>query len=349
MKKSIKIFSLLLLLTGSTFAAMITPGDTDSEKMKAYSKSYPVSSSDKILLDNSFGEMKISTWDKNEIKVDVLITVKAGTDERAQKIMDMITIEDGKNGSEIFFKTHLKNDKGDGDDNYKKKKDHDNDDNYGKNTNFKINYTVYLPANTTLNATNQFGSLSIGDFDGVATLNSKFGSLTTGKLSQPKKLSIEFGKATIESMTNGKLSISFSRAQVNKLSGDVTINLEQANGIKLGLDNSLKKLDINNSFSTIYLDAQKDLSASFNIKSSFGSFSNKSEFAVNKNQEDEDRYMVTDKTYSGKAGSGSTPITIKSSFGHITLGHDLSFDVSNRARSKDKDDKDKTEKKRTRV
>ena len=347
MKKSIKIFSLLLLLSVSSFAAAVLPGDTDSEKIKTYSKSYPVSSSDKILLDNSFGEMKISTWDKNEVKVDVLITVKAGTDERVQKIMDMITIEDGKSGSEIFFKTHLKSNKGDWDNEHKKNKDHDGDDNHGKNTNFKINYTVYLPANSTLNATNQFGALVIGDFDGAATLSSKFGSLTAGKLTQPKKISVEFGKGTIESMTNGKLAISFSRAQVNKLSGDVSVNLEQANGIKLNLDNSLKKLEINNSFSTVYLDAQKDLSASFTVKSSFGSFDNKSDFAISKNQDDENRYMVTNKTYSGKAGSGSTPISVKSSFGHIILGHDLSFDVSTRVKHKEKEDK--TDKKKTRV
>jgi len=325
MKRFIQLFSLLLVLSG-TVSASILPEDVDSEKSKSYSKSYPVGSGDKILLDNSFGEMKISTWSKNEIKVDISMTVKAGTDERAQKILDIITIEDGKNGSEIFFKTHLSNDK--------RNRDEDRNERH-ESTSFKINYTVYLPANATLEATNQFGPMLIGDFDGVATLTSKFGSLTAGKLSQPKKISVEFGKATIESMTNGKLKVQFSRAQVNKLSGEVTADFEQSQGIKINLDNSLKKLDINNSFSHVYLDTDKNLSASFTLKNSFGDFTNNTDFPITKNQENENRYFSKNSTYSGKAGSGTIPVSIKSSFGHVTIGHNISFDVNEKS-SKDK-------------
>ncbi len=362
MKKLVKIFSVLLVLAGSASANIIVPADPESEKTKSYTKTYPVGSSDRILLDNSFGEMKISTWSKNEIKVDVNITVKASTDARVQKIMDDITIEDGKNGSEIFFKTHFKGNDHDGDDDREhRSRNRDHNDGDHENNSMKINYTVYLPANATLEATNQFGAMSIGDFDGVVTLNSKFGSLTAGKLSQPKKVNVQFGKATIESMNNGKLTVNFSRAQVNKLSGDVTADFEQSHGVKLNLDNNLKKLDIHNSFSDIYLDAEKNLSASFDIKSSFGSFSNKSDFSVGNKKDDDGfvHYGVRDNTYTGKAGSGNIPITVKSSFGHVTLGHAIAFDVnergsSNRNRNRDDEkvkdkEKDKSEKKRTRV
>ncbi len=337
MKKLFKIFSFLLVLSGSAAAATI-PGDPESEKSKSYTKTYPVGNGDKILLDNSFGEMKITTWSKNEIKVDVNISVKANTDERVQKIMDMITIEDGKNGSEIFFKTHLKNDSKNHDGDEEKDKHHNNNRNSNHNnddnSNFKINYTVYLPANATLSATNQFGPMSIGDYDGSLTLDSKFGSLTTGKLSQPKKVTVQFGKATIESMNSGKLSIQFSRAQINKLSGEVNVDINQSHGVKINLDNNIKKIDINNNFSDILLDADKNLSANFNIRSSFGSFSNETAFPVNKDRDNENRYVRTNETYSGKAGGGSTPVTIKNNFGHITLGHDMAFDVNDKTKHK---------------
>jgi len=330
MKRVIQLFSLLLVLSGTASASIISE-EPESEKSKSYSKSYPVGSGDKILLDNSFGEMKISTWNKNEIKVDVSMTVKAGTDERAQKILDIITIEDGKNGSEIFFKTHLNTKDRNRDDEDRKEKH--------ESTSFKINYTVYLPANATLEAANSFGPMTIGDYDGVATLTSKFGSLTAGKLTQPKKVTVEFGKATIESVTNGKLSIHFSKAQINKLSGEITADFEQSRGIKIGLDNSLKKLDIHNSFSHVYLDADKNLSASFTLKNSFGGFTNNTDFPITKNQENENRYFSKNSTYSGKAGNGTIPVSIKSSFGHVTIGHNISFDVN------EKSWKDKTEKK----
>ncbi|MDB5210602.1 MAG: hypothetical protein JWQ30_1429 [Sediminibacterium sp.] len=363
MKRSVKIFSLILLLAGSVSAATLPADDYASEKTKSYTKTYALGSSDKVLLDNTFGEMKITTWNKNEIKVDVNITVKANSDDRAQKIMDMITIEDGKSGSEVFFKTHMKGDHNnridsdDDDGNRNHNKNHNNND----NSSTKINYTVYLPANATLNATNQFGPLDIGDYDGVVTLDCRFGTLTTGKLSQPKKITIQFGKATIESMNNGKLSVQFSRAQVNNLSGDIDASFNQSGGVKINVGNNIKKLDIHNDFGTVYLDADKNLSANFNIKTSFGRFSNETDFPVNKNRDDENRWVTTSSSYSGKAGSGSTPINIHNSFGTIKLVHDVQFDVNEKSKDrrdrerdndkdKDKSDKnDKSDKKRTRV
>jgi hypothetical protein len=218
------------------------------------------------------------------------------------------------------------NNKDDRDDNWK-----DDNDKEHNTRRLTINYTVYLPANATLDATNSFGAMSIGDFEGAATLSSKFGSLTAGKISQSKKISVQFGKATIESINNGKLSIQFSSAQVNKLSGDISVDLEQSHAVKLNLDNSLKQLDIHNSFSHVYLDADKNLSANFTVKTSMGDFSNQTAFPVTANgRENEHGYTSysANKTYSGKSGSGNIPINIKSSFGQVTLGHDLRIDVN---------------------
>src|SRR5689334_19165427 len=66
------------------------------KKTKSYSKSYSLSGSDKINLENQFGEMKLMTWDKNEIKVDVSITGKSDDESRAQQILDKISILDSK-------------------------------------------------------------------------------------------------------------------------------------------------------------------------------------------------------------------------------------------------------------
>lgn len=318
MKHLLKICSLALLLSGTVHGATAS-NDQDVAKSKSYTKSYSLSSNDKVVLDNSFGEMKINTWSKNEVKVDVSITVKAGTEENAQRILDIVNIEDGKSSGEVFFKTHLNNKKNDWDNNKKENNQH---------TSFTINYTVYLPSSAMLDATDQFGAMIIGDYEGPVTLNSKFGSLSAGKLGNAKKVKVEFGKATIESMHNGNLSIHFSKAQVNHISGEIVADFEQSKGVKISLDNQLTKLDIKNNFSKIYLVADKNLSASFEIKTSFGSFINKTSFAIPKLEENEKRYFNKNQSYSGKAGSGQVPVNIKSNFGNITLGYDIPFDVN---------------------
>src|SRR4030095_5680131 len=165
----------------------------------------------------------------NEIKVDVTITAKASTDEIAQRILDNISIEDGKTSGVVYFKTHFKNQK----DNWERgdKKEY-------KEQGMQIDYAVYMPGGNPLEASNQFGSMIVPDFRGPVELESKFGSLTAGKLSNVKEVAVEFGKADIESINNGRLTIKFSSADIKRLSGDVDTRVEFCDKIKLVIDNN---------------------------------------------------------------------------------------------------------------
>lgn len=328
MKALLKAYSTSLLITAFAFNTLASDTDPLVEKKKNYSKSYTVSGSDKISIDNQFGEMKINTWDKNEVKVDVSISAEAGSDEKAQSLLDKINIEDGKSGSGVWFKTKIGNQNG-----------KDNNRGKGEKQSFSIDYVVYVPARSVLDATNQFGPMSIGDFAGEATLESKFGSLTAGNLTNAKKVSVEFGKANIAGMKNGSLSIKFSRGIVSNLDGAVKANFEFCSGVKLNIDNSTKELDIKNSYTQLYLDVSTNLSASFYISTSFCELKNKTSFSFKKDGDDDDsRGPKFDHKYTGKSGSGATPLKVKASFGDVTVGHNISFDVE----ADDKNDKKRT-------
>jgi len=323
-KHRLPLFFALLLLTTQVFAE--TPV---VEKKKTYSKSYSVSNSDKISLTNQFGEMKISTWDKNEVSVSVTITAEAQTDEKAQSILDHISIEDGKSGDGVFFKTKL---------------DKNNNQQWskGEKQGFHIDYVVNVPARNPLQAKNEFGPMSIGDYNGEVTLESKFGSLTTGKLNNVKKVSIEFGKGSIGSISNGSLVIKFSKAAIENLDGSVNAVFEYCDIAKLRVDNSTKALTVKNSFSNLYLDLNTNISASFDISTNFGDLHNKTNFDIKEEGDNDDRHGPRfNKRYQGKSGSGNTEMKIKSEYGQITLGHNLNIDM-NKEKNKDKDkEKDK--------
>jgi hypothetical protein len=326
MKTILKVYSLLLLL--SVTGTKVFAGDEPQvEKKKTYTKSYPVSSSDKISFNNQFGELRINTWDKNEVKVDVTITAKANSDERAQAILDQIEIKDWKSGNGVYFETKM-------DENRKNRSGGDK-----RNEGFSINYVVNMPARNPLSASNSFGDLIISDFGGEADIESKFGSLTAGNLSNVKSVDVEFGRGIIESLNNGKLTVKFSQALVKKMSGSVKAEFEHSGDIKLGIDNNIKGLTIKNSFSTLYLDVSKSLSASFDISTNFGDFDNRSDFNIKKEGEDEDQHgPVFDHKYSGKSGSGNVAMKIRSEFGQIVVGHNLPMNLEDK----------KEEKKRTR-
>ena len=323
----LRIVTLVSLFTLAFSTAFAGNGDPLVEKTKTYTKSYPLSGSDKVSLENQFGEMKINTWDKNEIRVDVKIVTKGSTDEIAQKIMDNIEIEDSKTGSGVSFETKMRN--------KNMNWNNDNEKQY-KEMGMKIDYTVNLPAGNTLSATNQFGPMSLPDFRGEVNLVSKFGSLTAGKLSNVKEVDVEFGEAKIESVSGGRLTVKFSSGEIKNVNGNVIARFEFCDKLKIGVDNNTKDLDIKSSYSTLYLDAASNLSASISIKTSFGDFNNKTAFNIKKEGDDDDEKYGPkfDKQFSGNAGGGANKLRVKSDFGEVILGHNLQVDMTSKNKNK---------------
>ena len=307
-----KLFSIVLMAIASISASYTFAQEKKFSKSKSYSKSYSISGSDKINLENQFGEMKLITWDKNEVKVDVSITGTSDEEARAQKIIDRISIEDGKTSGSVSFKTKFAN----------QEKDWNDKNNKHTNEGMKVNYTVYLPSGNPLNAKNQFGATIIPDYRGEATLESQFGSLTTGKITNAKKINVQFGKADIEQVNGGALDIRYTSATVNKLTGDVDANL-QFSTVKMNIDNGVKTLDVSSSYTDVYLDLNKNVSASYKISTSYGGFKNQSNFTMDGTEKG-----FNEKTYTGKSGSGDAKINVSSSFGSVVAGHDLKVDMT---------------------
>ena len=339
------LFNAAFLLTGLLFISNSFAQDKERtepkfKKNKTYSKSYSLGS-DKISLSNQFGEMKLVIWEKNEIKVDASITGKSDEEKRAQEILDKISIEDSKSGGTVTFKTKFADDNwnNDGGDKHKgdrSDRDRNTDRNEHHNESMEINWVVYLPSGNALSAHNQFGKMIVPDYKGQAEIESKFGSLTAGKLSNSKEVTVEFGSADIELINGGELNIKFSSGTVKKLSGNIDSDL-QFSTVKLNLDNDLKSLDINNSYSSVYLDADKSFAASWDIQTSHGGFDNKSDFSIKEQGNDDRGYGPRfNSSYKGTSGGGGAKVEINSSFGEIVLGHNLQVDVTEKNKNKNK-------------
>ena len=339
MKKMSRAFKILLplivLLQSSVFGQ-----DNENEnrnknkkkyefvKTKAVNKSYNVSSSDKLNIQNSFGSVEVTTWDRNEIKVDVNVEVTANTEALAQKIIDRISVSDSRSGKDISFKTDMK-------DMNESKRDNKDD-----KSSMEINYTISMPAGNPLSIRNEFGSTKVPDFRGEVDLTSKFGSLTTGNLTNIKGINVEFGKANLANITSAPVNIKFSKATIAKLSGSVKLNLEFCSNVRLSLDNNLNSLDLKTSYSTVNLKPLGDLQASYNISTSFGSFKNTTnvKFDSDADEKDDNRYNPKfDFQYNGKNGSGSIPVKVKSSFGKIIVGEASEEDMKGKEKNKTKD------------
>ena len=336
MKKIISLCGVvcLLVLQLSVFAQ-----DNDKKtkyaysREKSYSKSYSIASSDKISIKNSFGSVKINTWTKSEVKVDVKITVSAETEDWANSVLGDINVEDNKSGGIVSFKTlHAgdmdKKDKGNRQEKYN-----------GKNSkqSMEVHYEVYLPASSPLKVANDFGAINIPDYKGEVELISKFGTLTTGDLTNVKNLQVEFGKAKFGVLHDADLVIKFSGVEFEKLTGKNKVRLEFCNASRINIDNSLTSLDVDASYSTVNLRPVGSVGATYAVATSFGTFKNKTDIKFESDEDGEGRSGPKfDHKYWSKEGSGAIKVNAKTNFGKIILGEATAEEMKDKEKSKKK-------------
>ena len=286
-------------------------------KEKNISKTYPASGNN-LNIDNSFGNLTFTAWDKNEIKVDVHIEASSDKEETAQKIFDAISVSDRHQGKDIEFKTKIENNKS----NCKNCK-----------TSMQIDFEVHLPVSVTLDVTNSFGNIDLPDYKGALSVSSKFGKLNTGSLSNVKDVEVEFGSATIKGMSNIDATFKFSKIDIGNLSGKNEINLEFCDATSIKLNSNLSSLELRESYSTVNI-VPGNLSATYNISTSFGSVIDRSSANIERTDTPDKYGPDSDKTYSGKSGSGGAKINIRSSFGKIIVGEAAAGDMDKKDKSK---------------
>jgi hypothetical protein len=279
------------------------------------SKTY-AASGNTLNIDNQFGKVKVVTWDKNEIKVDIHIEASSTNKELAEKTFAKMDVEDRQDGKNIYFKTtHNKGDK----------KESFSCNNCS-NT-MSVDYTIQLPSNTALNIENSFGSIEIPDYNGPVSIESKYGHLTAGKLAKPQSIAVEFGKADIKSIGNIDLDFKYSTINIDNLTGNCKLKMSFCSYSKISLDNGLTGLTVNDSYSSVHLDPAPNLSAAYTIHTSYGSFVDKTDIGIKRTDTPGKYSADLNKTYEGKSGSGNVKIDIKSSFGNIMIGKGTKEDM----------------------
>lgn len=229
-KLSTAIFMLLYFVSFNSFAVK-----ADYLKTKSINKKYQVKADHKLEIDNKFGEVKITTWDKNEIVVDITISVEANNEKETIKRLDNIDVKISEGAGETSFKTYFKNEK--------------NNKSKGKSE-MSIDYEVKMPKSNALDLENAFGAFIINDLDGRADIEVKFGSARIGNLKHPEsELLFEFSDPVeIEHVETARLTLKYSKLKLNSatsLNFDSEFSNTNLNGVgKLELRIKFGSIDI---------------------------------------------------------------------------------------------------------
>lgn len=201
------------------------------EKKKYIEKSYQVSSSVELRIDNKFGKVEINSWDKDEFSIKIEIIGMGRSEERAQRIIDDIEIDIDQSSTEIRFETEIES---------RKNKNEEG---------FEVNYTVYMPKVNPLYVRNSFGDVTMEDRGGDLELNVSYGSMKVGDVDGESDLKLSFGSGSVGTIIEGDITVKYSSFELESAS---TLEFEQGfSDIEIG---DVKDLEIESKYGKVEIE-----------------------------------------------------------------------------------------------
>lgn len=201
----ITILPLLALLVNNVGLA-----GKNAEFTREIRKEFTVNPDAKLVLENKFGDIRISTCDENKVTVLVQITVDARDLESAVSIFEKVKVNFSNTPELVEARTVIE----------------DNTNVRGK---FSIDYIVSMPVTMSLEADNRFGDLVAGEIGGKAKITIGYGNLEINKLSNSDNLiEVKFGKADIDWIKGAVMILKYSEFD-GDYAGSLNLNSSYSN------------------------------------------------------------------------------------------------------------------------
>lgn len=163
------------------------------EQRRRFSRSMKVTKvGQSFSLDTRYGRVRVSAWDKPEIKVEAELIARAETPVAATQLLDGLSVQwldyDARTGGVAVssqFGPELKGKCS------------------GAGCRYEISYTVWLPNTTALRIKTKFADVALaGDWQGPAQLDVNYGTLRTARLN---------GTGNVVHIANGDATLSYAQ------------------------------------------------------------------------------------------------------------------------------------------
>ncbi len=187
-------------------------------KEKTIKKEYDVNSDALLRVNNSYGNLNITSWNENRILIEVHIKTNGNNEDKVQRKLDQISVDFEASRSMVSAKTIFNSSR--------------NGWGWGRNNNvnMQINYTIKLPIKNSVNLDNDYGSINLDRIDGHAKVSCDYGRLEIGELhGRNNQLSFDYtSNSRIGYINSGKISADYSGFIIEK-AGDLTISADYTN------------------------------------------------------------------------------------------------------------------------
>lgn len=207
MSKYYKFLTLLFLTAQLAWAA-------DSpvvEEVKVIEKTFSVNSNANLLIDNKYGNVTMTTWDKNTVEIRVEIRVDGRNSDAVKERLNGISVDFNASASQVSAKTQIAQTR------------------WNNKTNISIHYTVKLPKTNNINIKNQYGNLFLDELKGSSNIQLDYGNLSFGKLHNAlNNFNLDYvTSAKIDFIKSANINADYSKIEITKgeviqLSADYT-------------------------------------------------------------------------------------------------------------------------------
>lgn len=173
------IISKIILLT--LIPAIAFCGNTnDSErlagrhnKQKRITKQYNVSADALLKINNSYGNIDISTWDKNTVSIEVIIKVSGDDEQKVAERLDEISVEFQQTPAGVSAKTIFPNNNSSWWNSLFGK---------GNNLHREVNYIIKAPVTNNVDLNNDYGGIFLDKLNGNSRISCDYGRMDIGEL-----------------------------------------------------------------------------------------------------------------------------------------------------------------------
>jgi len=194
----------MLALLCSCLVADVYANDK-KDFVKVINETFDISSDGKVNLNNRYGKVNVKTWDKNQVEIDVTITVDAKNEEVAQEVFDRIKIDIQNSSSSVSVLTEIESSNttwwsgwsifggssgGSGD--------------------YQIDYNIFMPKSNDLALANKYGDSYVAELSGDAEVVVKYGNLKMDGVEKDLDLTLGYGNATIGYAGDTDIEIKYS-------------------------------------------------------------------------------------------------------------------------------------------
>ncbi|WP_435625814.1 hypothetical protein [Flagellimonas sp.] len=210
-------------------------------KEKTIKKEFDVNSNALLKINNSYGNLNLTSWNEDRVVIEVHIKANGNNEERVQDRLNEIDVDFDSSANLVSARTRFGDKKNNWGWKWNKK----------KNVNVQVNYTVKLPVKNSVGLSNDYGNIYLDRIDGHAKISCDYGKMDIGELrGRNNELRFDYtSRSTFEFINSGEIIADYSGFTVEK-AGDLKINADYTNAVIKEMGN----LEYSSDYGSIQVD-----------------------------------------------------------------------------------------------